>query len=86
MQTGQLIGLIDDQIAAAGDAPYPVMKSLLEKAGADKRELITIYYGSDVDEGLARELLDDLQADFPEQEFQFVNGGQPLYPYIVSVE
>jgi DAK2 domain fusion protein YloV len=83
---GQLMGLIDDQIAAAGDAPYPLMKTLLQKAGADKRELITVYYGENLDEGLAHELLEDLQADFPEQEFQLVNGGQPLYPYIVSVE
>jgi dihydroxyacetone kinase-like predicted kinase len=83
---GQLIGLIDDQLSAAGDAPYPVMKVLLEKAGAGKRELITIYYGQGVDDGLARELLEDLQADFAKQEFQLVNGGQPLYPYIASVE
>jgi DAK2 domain fusion protein YloV len=83
---GQLIGLIDDQIAAAGEAVYPLVKTLLEKASADKRELVTLYYGADVDEGLAHELVDDLQADFPKQEFQLVYGGQPLYPYIGSVE
>jgi uncharacterized protein len=86
VREGQLIGLIDDQLAAAGDAFEPLLKTLLEKAGADKRELITLYYGDDIKAGEAQKLLDTLAADFPKQDFQIVNGGQPLYPYIVSVE
>jgi dihydroxyacetone kinase-like predicted kinase len=86
VREGQLIGLIDDQMAAAGDDFYVLLKTLLEKAGADKRELITLYYGDVINEAEVRTLSDNLAGDFAAQEFQIVNGGQPLYPYIVSIE
>jgi len=86
VREGQLIGLIDDQMAAAGDDFAPLLRTLLEKARADKRELITLYYGDVIGEAEAQQLLDALAPDFPKQDFQIVNGGQPLYPYIVSVE
>jgi uncharacterized protein len=86
VREGQFIGLIDDQMAASDDAIEPLMKTLLQKAGADKRELITLYYGDMVEEAEAQQLANLLSADYPDQDFQIVNGGQPLYPYIVSVE
>ncbi len=86
VREGQLIGLIDDQMAAAGDEFHTLLKTLLQKAGADKRELITLYYGDVITESEAQSLADALADDFASQEFQIVNGGQPLYPYIVSIE
>ena len=86
VREGQLIGLIDDQMAAAGDEFHALLKTLLEKAGADKRELITLYYGDVINEAEAQTLSENLAGDFAAQEFQIVNGGQPLYPYIVSIE
>jgi hypothetical protein len=83
---GQYIGLIDDQLAAAGDTLAGVVHDMLYKAAADKRELITLYYGDMVNESDARLLADHLSAEFADQEIQVVNGGQPLYPYIISVE
>jgi len=86
VREGQLIGLLDDQMAAAGDDFYPLLKTLLEKARADKRELITLYYEDVTGKSKASELIGRLQDDFPAQKFQIIHGGQPLYPYIVSVE
>jgi DAK2 domain fusion protein YloV len=86
VREGQFIGLIDDQMAAAGDEFYSLLKTLLAKAWADKRELVTLYYGDVVSESEAQEFMGLLVGDFPKQEFQAINGGQPLYPYIVSVE
>lgn len=86
VREGQIIGLVDDKLAVAGDAMEAVVRSLLHKAGADKRELITLYYGDDVQEKDARQLVGTLSAEFADQEFQLVQAGQPLYPYIISVE
>lgn len=83
---GQYIGLIDDRLRAAGESIEAVARDTLRQAGADKRELITLYYGDQMSEENAQTLADALAEDFPEQEFQIVNGGQPLYPYIISVE
>lgn len=86
VKEGEFIGLIDDKLAAAGNSLRGLVKDLLVKAGADKRELITVYYGERVSEQEANELVDSLNADYGDQEFQIIHGGQPLYPYIISVE
>ncbi len=83
---GQYIGLINDQLVVAANDIPSVVKNLLIKAGADKRELITLYYGDHMSENDAQSLMESLSAEFSDQEFQIVNGGQPLYPYIISVE
>jgi len=86
VKEGQFIGLVDDKLVTASDSLRGVVKELLTKAGADKRELITVYYGDRVGEQEATELVDSLNADYGDQEIQLVHGGQPLYPYIISVE
>ena len=83
---GQFIGLIDDKLRAAGDSIQQVAEDVLTKANADKSDLITLYYGEAVTEGDAQQLIESLSARFTKPEFQTVNGGQPLYPYIISVE
>jgi hypothetical protein len=86
VREGQYIGLIDDKLSVAGESIEVVAVNLLRKAGADERELITLYYGEGVSQEETQTLVDTLTDHFPEQEFQIVNGGQPLYPYIISVE
>ena len=49
-------------------------------------EFITIYYGSDVDEEQAGLLQKAVAAAFPEVEITLVDGGQPVYYYMIAVE
>ncbi len=86
VREGQYIGLLDDRLVVAGESVQDVMRALLHKAGADKRELITVYYGSGLNQEDVEAWVEALSGDFGEQEFQVVNGGQPLYPVIISVE
>lgn len=86
VRAGQLIGLINDVLAVAGDEMAAVVRELLRKAGADKRELITLYYGRDVTQADAESLVETLRQEYSGQEFELVDGGQPLYPYIFGVE
>lgn len=83
---GQYIGLIDDKMSVAGDTLLSVAEMLLHKADADKHDLITLYYGDVVTEADAKVFADELSTHFTKPEFQIVNGGQPLYPYIIGVE
>ena len=51
-----------------------------------KPEFVTIYYGADVTEADAQKLA-DAAADFlPGTDVTLVNGGQPVYYYLISVE
>ena len=60
-------------------------EKLLENAG-DEAELLSMYYGSDVEEAEAEELMDKIRKRFPKVECEVFSGGQPVYPYILSVE
>jgi uncharacterized protein len=86
VKSGQFIGLIDDKLRVAGDSVMEVVIALLQKAGADARELITLYYGDTVTADEAEALIAELESQFAGLEFQAVRGGQPLYPYIISIE
>ena len=83
---GDYIGLVDGSLVVSGTDLLDVMRAMLHKAGADERELVTLYYGHQQQEAQARALVDDLRADFSAQEFEIVRGDQPLYPYIISIE
>jgi fatty acid kinase len=86
VQEGQRIGLIDGELAAAGDDREALALDLLRRAGASEAEIITLYYGCDVNDDAAREVRDVFQKAFPRQEIEIYSGGQPLYPYIISIE
>lgn len=83
---GQYVGLLDDVLAAAGSSLEAVVLDLLRQAGADKCELVTLYYGAEVTQSDAESLSQTLRAEFPSVEIHLVSGGQPLYPFIIGVE
>ncbi|MBP3538210.1 MAG: DAK2 domain-containing protein, partial [Oscillospiraceae bacterium] len=49
-------------------------------------EFITVYYGEDVKEDDANEAAGIITGAFPAAEVSVVNGGQPVYYYMISVE
>ena len=63
-----------------------LLKGLAEKARDDGREFITIYYGADTKEKHAQKAA-DLFADIcPNADVNLINGGQPVYYYMISAE
>ena len=63
-----------------------LLKGLAEKARDDGREFITIYYGADTKEKHAQKAA-DLFADIcPDADVNLINGGQPVYYYMISAE
>ena len=49
-------------------------------------ELISVYYGEDIDENKAEELVSKIEEKFDGVDVELQYGGQPVYYYIVSVE
>jgi uncharacterized protein len=86
VKQGQFIGLADDNLVAAGDDLTGVVRDVLRAAKAERHELITLYYGDTIDQAQAAILAEALSGDFPDQQIEVVQGGQPLYPYVISVE
>ena len=52
----------------------------------DMSEIISIYYGVEVEEATAEELGEKIGEMFPECDVEVHFGGQPIYYYVVSVE
>lgn len=83
---GQPIALLEGKMIAAEDDVETAVHALLKAANADDHELITLYYGSSVRAQEAEALAASLGEHFDGQEVHTVYGGQPLYPYIISIE
>ncbi|MDI3534533.1 MAG: fatty acid kinase [Thermosediminibacterales bacterium] len=83
---GDYIGLVDGEIHAVGKDMEKIVFSLFDEMVTETSEIITIFYGKDVNETEAKILFDKLQAKYPECEIELHFGGQPLYYYVFSVE
>jgi len=80
------LAIIDGQISVAAPDIDAALRYALKMAGADHKELATLYYGARLSQAAADEIIEALTADFPNLEYEAVYGGQALYPLIVSVE
>ncbi len=83
---GNAIGLLNGQLVVATDAFDEVVHQLLEEADLSNKELVTLYYGEGVVAEQAHTLASELQEDYPDLEFEIIHGGQPHYPYLISIE
>lgn len=86
IKKGDIIGITDGDIHSVGKDPEEVCKSLLEYMVDEDSELISIYYGEDVDEESADALGGEVEERYVDMDVEWNYGGQPLYYYIVSVE
>jgi len=84
---GDILCLYDGDIVSTGtDVQESAKEFLKQHMMADGGEFVSIYYGEGVTEDMANELADFVIAENPHMEADIVNGGQPLYYYIFSVE
>lgn len=86
VEKGEFIGLLDEVLTASGSTLEEVVQDMLGQMKADECEIITVYYGEDIAGAEAQKLADEIQASYPDQEVELVDGGQPHYHYILSVE
>ncbi len=86
VQQGKPIALLDGELVASGDELTPLLLQVLHQAGAQNNEIVTLYYGSEVTPSVAQETYSYVQHEFPDQVIEIHAGGQPLYPYIISIE
>jgi dihydroxyacetone kinase-like predicted kinase len=86
IKKNQAIGFLDGDLVAVGDKPDGVVQDVLKRVKLDEAEVITIYYGDDTTADEAEAVGDALDKQHPNIQVEVVQGGQPYYNYIVSVE
>lgn len=86
IKKGQIIALLNGHLAASGEKIEEVVGETLRKVEADQHEIITLYYGEGTPLEVAESLADQIRRWYPEQEVECIDGGQPYYHYIISLE
>ena len=86
IRQGDIMGIGDKTILSVGQSISEVTKDLIDNLMDDDSELISIYYGNDIEEASAEELAKQIEEAYPDADVELNYGGQPIYYYIVSVE
>ncbi|MFL5653732.1 MAG: DAK2 domain-containing protein [Ktedonobacteraceae bacterium] len=86
VREGDFIGLINGHLAVAGQNMEHVIHDTLQRMKIDHYEIVTLYYGEDVTARQAEETAKSIKAQYSHIEIEVVDGGQPYYAYILSVE
>ncbi len=86
IRQGEILALDNGKLAFtekdAGKAAYKLVKRLAD----GNTSFITLYKGADVPEEDAREVCEHVKSKFGNADVTLVDGGQPVYYYIISVE
>ncbi len=82
----QAIGLLDGDLLAAGNDTTEVINKILAKLDLKEAGIITIYYGADTEPTEAEQVSAGIREQYPQLQVEVVQGGQPYYNYIVSIE
>lgn len=86
IRQGDYLAIIDGQLSVAAADIKSALLDALKKAGADNKELATLYYGAGLSGVETEKLIEGLVLKIPSLEYEAVYGGQALYPLIVSVD
>ena len=86
LSVGDVIGLDEKAILAKGNLVNPTTQDLISKMMTDSVVSLTLFYGEDVKPEEAEALRASLSEKYPECEITIIDGGQPVYYYIISME
>lgn len=83
---GAYIAVAKKDIVAQSTELAVTLEGLVETLITADTEVVSLYYGSEMTAIQAEEYVETLKEKFSECEFELYYGGQPLYPFLVSVE
>lgn len=83
---GNIMGIGDAGILAVGSDIHETAKEMLAALVDEESELISIYYGAEVQEEEAAEFAAEIEELYPDMDVDAQFGGQPIYYYVLAVE
>ncbi|MDY4128651.1 DAK2 domain-containing protein [Peptostreptococcus porci] len=83
---GDVIGITGKNLISSGKDIAEVTKEVVRNMADEDSDIITLYYGEDVEEDDARLLAETIQEEYEDVDVELYYGGQPLYYYLISVE
>jgi DAK2 domain fusion protein YloV len=86
VKAGQAIALVDGRLALAAPSHEQALLLAVNEVQPAAGALLTIYGGEDVDDAELERAAGMLREAFAEVDVEALSGGQPLYPFIASIE
>ena len=86
IKAGEYLGLLDGALLGSNADITALVAVLAEKLADIAPEFLTVYYGEDVTQEAAQQVADELSEKHPDAEMSVINGGQPVYYYMISAE
>ena len=86
IKQGNIMGIGDQTILSVGTVVEDTAKDMIRQMVDEDCELISIYYGNEVDEEIAEEFANEIAEEYSGLDVEVHAGGQPIYYYIISVE
>lgn len=83
---GDIMGIGDSGILAVGQSVEETTKEMLAQLVDEDTELISLYYGQDVQGESAENFAQEIEDLYPDVDVDVHSGGQPIYYYVLSVE
>jgi uncharacterized protein len=86
IKQGNIMGIGDKTILSVGEEVAATTLELIQCLADDDSELISLYYGEEVEEEAANTLAEEIMEKYPSLDVEVHYGGQPIYYYVLSVE
>ncbi len=86
IHAGEYLALLDGKLIGSFTEMPAMLDKMSEAFDELEPEIITVYYGEDVSGEDAETTAKALENAFPDAEVTVVNGGQPVYYYMISIE
>ena len=86
IHAGEYLALYGSALFSNDSDLDKLLRGLAEKVGSEGREFITIYYGADISAEKAQAAAEIFTAACPQAEITVIDGGQPVYYYLISAE
>ena len=80
------MAMAEDKVVGVNNTSLEAVLTVLENLDASSKEMITVYSGEDIKEEELAELTAAIEEKYPNCEVTPLEGGQPVYYYVVSVE
>lgn len=86
IKEGEYLALCDGKLTANSKRPHEVLKKLIRELVSPESAFATIIFGEGIDEEDAARVEELFRKENRDLEITVINGGQPVYYYILSVE
>ena len=86
IKMGNIMGIADQGIVAVGTDIMSTTMDMVDVMIDEDSEIVSVYYGSDVTQEDAENIVAAIEDKYPDVEVEMNMGGQPIYYYVISVE